>query len=61
MTDFELGSIEPRLTAGERDRVLAAVEGLRASRRVELARAIDAALEHVPRIFRGALKKVLFS
>lgn len=61
MTDFELGNIEPRLTAAERDRVLATVEQLRASRRTELARAIDAALEHVPRILRGALKKVLFS
>lgn len=61
MTDFKLGSIEPRLTAAERERVLATVEQLRASRRLELARAIDAALEHVPRILRGALKKVLFS
>ncbi|MFT3699486.1 MAG: hypothetical protein QM831_40430 [Kofleriaceae bacterium] len=61
MSDFELGSMEPRLSTDERERVLATVDKLRAARRAELNHAIDQALEHVPRIFRGALKKVLFS
>ncbi len=61
MNELSLGSLEQRLSPEERERVVATVARLRAERRAELASAIDKALEHVPRVFRGALKKVLFS
>jgi hypothetical protein len=38
----------------------AQIVSLRAQRRRELADAIDRALDHVPRLLRGALKKVMF-
>lgn len=38
----------------------AVITALRDARRTELSAAIDNALEHVPRLLRGALKKVLF-
>lgn len=45
-----------RVPADLRDEVRA----LRSRRRDELRQAIDNAMEHVPRLLRGALKKVLF-
>jgi hypothetical protein len=39
----------------------ALVERARQRQRAELAEAIERALEHVPRLLRGTLRKVLFS
>ncbi|MEO8704192.1 MAG: hypothetical protein ABI867_29335 [Kofleriaceae bacterium] len=36
------------------------IRQVRAQQAEELRQAIDAALEHVPRLLRGALRKVLF-
>jgi hypothetical protein len=36
------------------------IVALRERRRIALREAIDRAMEHVPRLLRGALKKVLF-
>ena len=36
------------------------IVALRERRRAELHAAIDGAMEHVPRLLRGALKRVLF-
>ncbi|MCX5745232.1 MAG: hypothetical protein NT062_22335 [Proteobacteria bacterium] len=38
----------------------AAIEALRARQRASIAAAIDAALEGLPRIMRGTIRKVLF-
>lgn len=65
MTDDELAS---ELGLDERPAWLARVpaelrdevRAIRVRRRDELRDAIDKAMEHVPRLLRGALKKVLF-
>ncbi|HEY4057842.1 MAG TPA: hypothetical protein VGM39_14610 [Kofleriaceae bacterium] len=40
--------------------VRAEITALRERRRTELHAAIDGAMEHVPRLLRGALKRALF-
>jgi hypothetical protein len=49
-------------TLGPEDRATLhrVVEAARDRQRAELQASIDAALEHVPRVLRGALRKVLF-
>jgi hypothetical protein len=62
----ELGLAEPppwliALPSEARAELLAAIREVRVARRAALQQAIDAAMEHVPRVLRGALRKVLFS
>ncbi len=49
-----------KLSPADRERLHAAIEAERARRKTELRDAIEAALEHVPRLLRVALRKVLF-
>jgi alkylhydroperoxidase family enzyme len=49
-----------RLAPSERAALTAAVEAVRHQQRHVLQQSIDAAMEHVPRVLRGALRKVLF-
>lgn len=62
--DTELGAREPlpvrALSEGERTALVEVVREVRATRAAELQAAITNALEQVPRVLRGALRKVLF-
>ena len=62
--DTELGTLVPlpvqALSEGEQAALVELVRELRARRAVELQATIDRALEQVPRVLRGALRKVLF-
>lgn len=67
MTDAlttELAATEPlpvdKLSAAQQTALLAAVRDARASHAALLRQSIDAAMDHVPRVLRGALRKVLF-
>jgi hypothetical protein len=48
------------LADDQRASLVVAVEAARERQRIALQQSIDAALEHVPRLLRGALRKVLF-
>ena len=62
--DTELGTREPlpvqALSEGEQAALVELVREMRATRAAELQAAITNALEQVPRVLRGALRKVLF-
>jgi len=62
--DTELGAQEPlpveALSEGEQAALVELIRDLRARRAAELQAAITNALEQVPRMLRGALRKVLF-
>jgi hypothetical protein len=62
--DTELGTQEPlpikALSEGEQAALLELVREMRARRATELQTAISNALDQVPRVLRGALRKVLF-
>jgi hypothetical protein len=62
--DTELGAQEPlpitALSKGEQAALVELVRDMRARRAAELQAAITNALEQVPRVLRGALRKVLF-
>jgi hypothetical protein len=48
------------MTADQQALLVAAIREARAQQRAVLEAAITAAMEHVPRLLRGALRKVLF-
>jgi hypothetical protein len=59
--DDELqGPWSAKLDPRDAGALAAAVREVRDERRAALQQAIDAALEHVPRLLRGAMRKVLF-
>lgn len=49
-----------RLAPERRAALLAAVEHARERQRIALQESIEAALQHVPSVVRGALRRVLF-
>jgi len=59
MTDVTLPGLE-RLAPDQQVALVAAVRHARERQRAVLEDAIDAAMEHVPRVLRGAMRKVLF-
>ena len=62
--DTELGTTQPlpidALSEGEQAALVELIHDMRARRAAELQAAITNALEQVPRVLRGALRKVLF-
>jgi len=58
--DTELGAHIEALSEGEQAALLELVCEMRARRAAELQAAITNALEQVPRVVRGALRRVLF-
>ena len=48
------------MTADQQAALVAAIREARAQQRAVLEAAITGAMEHVPRLLRGALRKVLF-
>lgn len=60
----ELETTDPlpvdKLSPAQRSELTAAIRETRANHALLLRQSIDAAMDHVPRVLRGALRKVLF-